>query len=209
MAEEITMFGSAGTDEKQKTVSRKTTGLGEIYLAFFSMGAVTFGGGYAMLPILERDVVGSRKWMSQDDVLDCYALSQGLPGIIAINISAFIGYRQRKVPGAIAAALGMVSPCILIITLIAACLQNFQNNPYVKHALAGISVCVSALILVTVLGLWKNAVTDRTGLIIFAAALAGSLFTSLTPVLYVVGAAAAGILIKDRIRRRAEKRRQS
>ena len=89
-----------------------------LYTLFFRMGAVTFGGGYAMLPILRREIIQNHKWMSEETVMDYYALSQGLPGIIAINVSVFIGYNRRRIPGAVAAALGMVSPCIIIISII-------------------------------------------------------------------------------------------
>ena len=114
-----------------------------LYTLFFRMGAVTFGGGYAMLPILRREIIQNRGWMDEETIMDYYALSQGLPGIIAINVSVFIGYKRRGVPGAVASALGMVSPCIIIISIIAAFLSNFQDNVYVQHALAGISVCVA------------------------------------------------------------------
>ena len=128
-----------------------------LYTLFFRMGAVTFGGGYAMLPILRREIVQKHKWMDEETIMDYYALSQGLPGIIAVNVSVFIGYKQRKVSGAVAAALGMVSPCIIIISIIAFFLSNFQDNVYVQHALAGISVCVAALILDAVISMWKRA----------------------------------------------------
>ena len=132
-----------------------------LYTLFFRMGAVTFGGGYAMLPILRREIVQKHKWMDEENIMDYYALSQGLPGIIAVNVSVFIGYKRRGVPGAVASALGMVSPCIIIISIIAAFLSNFQDNVYVQHALAGISVCVAALILDAVLSMWNNGVTDK------------------------------------------------
>ena len=119
----------------------------EIYWKFFKMGAVTFGGGYAMLPILRREVVEKSGWMQEEEILDYYALSQGLPGIIAINTGTFIGYHHKKTPGAVAAALGVVSPSIIIITVIAMFLSGFKDNVYVRHALSAISVCVVALIL--------------------------------------------------------------
>ena len=92
------------------------------------MGSVTFGGGYAMLPILRKECVEKNKWITEEQVMDYYAVSQGLPGIIAVNVSVFIGYRRRKFAGGIAAALGCVSPCIIIISIIAAFLSNFQDN---------------------------------------------------------------------------------
>lgn len=183
---------------------QKRDGLLDIYTAFFKMGAVTFGGGYAMLPILEREAVEKREWISKEEVLDYYAVSQGMPGIIAINVAVFIGYRRKKIPGGIMAALGVVSPCIIIITILAACLQNFQDNVFVKHALAGISVCVAALIATTVLGLWKKGVRDMAGFLIFLAVAAYSLFTPFSPILCVVCAAVAGILIQDRRSRRSK-----
>ncbi len=168
-----------------------------LYTLFFRMGAVTFGGGYAMLPILRREIVQSRSWMDEETIMDYYALSQGLPGIIAVNVAVFIGYKQRKVPGAVAAALGMVSPCIIIITIIAACLSNFQDNVYVQHALAGISVCVAALILDAVLSMWKKGVKDAFGIALCLVMLALSVFTKISPILLVIACALLGIGVKS------------
>lgn len=169
----------------------------EIYWKFFRMGAVTFGGGYAMLPILRREIVEKSKWMAEEEILDYYALSQGLPGIIAINVGTFIGYHHRKAPGAAAAALGVVSPSIIIITVIAMFLAGFKDNLYVRHALAAISVCVVALILDAVISMWKKGVKDKFGFVIFLAALGVSLFTKLSPVLLVIAAAVAGLIIRS------------
>ena len=129
----------------------------ELHLVFFRMGAVTFGGGYTMLPILRWEIVQKRNWMDEEGIMDYYALSQGLPGIIAVNVSVFIGCKRRRTLGAAAAALGIVSPCIVIITLIAASLSSFQDYVSVQHALAGISACVGALIMDAVLSMWKRA----------------------------------------------------
>lgn len=175
-----------------------------LYLLFFRMGAVTFGGGYAMLPILRREFIQSRSWMDEETIMDYYALSQGLPGIIAINVSVFIGYRRRGVPGGIAAAVGMVSPCIIIISIIAFLLAGFQDNPYVRHALAGISVCVIALILDAVISLWKKGVKDKVGLAICLVMLVLSVFTSISPILLVISCALLGIAVRTP-QRRAEK----
>ena len=168
-----------------------------LYTLFFRMGAVTFGGGYAMLPILRREIIQNHKWMSEETVMDYYALSQGLPGIIAINVSVFIGYNRRRIPGAVAAALGMVSPCIIIISIIAAFLSNFQDNPYVQNALAGISVCVAALILDAVVGMWKKGVKDAFGIVVCLVMLCLSVFTSISPILLVIACALLGIGAKS------------
>jgi len=166
----------------------------EIFWKFFKMGAVTFGGGYAMLPILRREFVDNLQWMEEEEILDYYALSQSLPGLIAVNVSVFIGYRYKGVLGAVVAALGMVSPCILIITTIALCLAGFRDNAYVQHALSGVSICVVALILQTVLGLWKKGVKDKLGIAIFAVIFLLSLFTELSPVMLVVCCGLIGVV---------------
>ena len=167
-----------------------------IYTIFFHMGAVTFGGGYAMLPILRQEIIEGRGWADEETVMDFYALSQGLPGIIAVNVSVFIGYHYRKVPGAVAAALGVVSPCVIIISAIYFLLSGFQDNPYVKHALAGISVCVVALILDAILSMWKKGVKDVFGVALFVLAFAVSAFTGFSPILLVVSCAVLGIIVR-------------
>ena len=169
-----------------------------LYTLFFRMGAVTFGGGYAMLPILRREIIQNRGWMDEETIMDYYALSQGLPGIIAINVSVFIGYKRRGVPGAVASALGMVSPCIIIISIIAAFLSNFQDNVYVQHALAGISVCVAALILDAVISMWKKGVKDKVGIAICLVMLFLSVFTDISPILLVIACALLGVAAKWR-----------
>lgn len=164
------------------------------YMIFFRMSAVTFGGGYAMLPILRREFVDNLGWMDEETIMDYYALSQSLPGLIAVNVSVFIGYRYKGVIGAIVAALGMVSPCIIIITAIAMFLSGFRDNIYVQRALAGVSVCVVALILQTVLGLWKKGVKDKLGIVIFAVIFALNLLTDVSPVLLVIGCGIVGVI---------------
>ena len=168
----------------------------QMYIKFFRMGAVTFGGGYAMLPILRREIVQSSHWVDEETIMDYYALSQGLPGIIAINVSVFIGYHHRKTPGAVAAALGVVSPSILIISIIAFFLSSFQDNVYVQHALAAISVCVVALILDAVISMWKKGVKDALCLVVCLAVLLLSLFTGVSPILMVIACAVVGIVAK-------------
>ena len=162
----------------------------DLYLSFFKMGAVTFGGGYTMLPILKRECVENKRWVSDEQVMDFYAVSQGLPGIIAVNVAVFIGYHVRRTAGGIAAALGCVSPCIIIISIIAAFLTNFQDNIYVKEAMNGIAICVVALILDAVLGLWKK------GVALCAAVFVLMEFTSVSPIPVIVGAALLGVVCK-------------
>lgn len=177
----------------------------KIYLKFFKIGAVTFGGGYAMLPILRRDICQKENWLTEETVMDFYAIGQTMPGIIAVNVGCFIGYTRKKEAGAVAAALGVVSPCLVIITIIAACLANFQDNVYVRHALSAVSVCVCALILDSVLAMWKKGVKDIFGMVLFGIMLFAMTFTNISPVLLVVLSAVSGIAVKSLQARHAGK----
>ena len=167
----------------------------DIFTASFKVGLMTFGGGYAMLPILQREVVETRKWVTEEEVLDYYAIGQCLPGIIMVNTMIFIGQKRRGTLGGIAAALGTVCPALIIITIIAAVLSGFAEAPVVRSAFAGIRVCVCVLIFNAVMKLWKSSVIDWKCLVIFILVAFGSLFTDITPVLFVVASAVVGIAI--------------
>ena len=167
----------------------------DIFTASFKVGLMTFGGGYAMLPILQREVVETRKWVTEEEVLDYYAIGQCLPGIIMVNTMIFIGQKRRGTLGGIAAALGTVCPALIIITIIAAVLSGFAEAPVVKSAFAGIRVCVCVLIFNAVMKLWKSSVIDWKCLVIFILVAFGSLFTDITPILFVVASAVVGIAI--------------
>lgn len=168
----------------------------DIFIAAFKVGLMTFGGGYAMLPILQREVVDNRHWVTEAEILDYYAIGQCLPGIIMVNTMIFIGNRRKGRPGGIVAAFGTVCPALIIITLIAAVLTNFAEVEAVKHAFAGIRVCVVVLIVNAVIKLWKSSIIDRKCFCIFLAVALASLFTGLTPVIFVIIAAILGIVIK-------------
>ena len=120
--------------------------LGELYISFFKIGGLTFGGGLAMLPMLQREVVEDRKWCTEEEILDMYAIGQCTPGIIAVNTATYVGYKQAGFFGGMAGTLGVISPSIIIICLIASILQNFIHLPAVIHALAGIRIVVCALL---------------------------------------------------------------
>lgn len=156
---------------------------------------MTFGGGYAMLPILQREVVENRHWVSEEEVLDYYAIGQCLPGIIMVNTMIFIGEKRKGRIGGIVAALGTTCPALIIITVIAALLTGFADVPAVKNAFAGIRVCVCVLIFNAVLKLWSKSVIDWKCFAIFAVVALGSLFTDITPVIFVIASAIAGIII--------------
>ena len=177
--------------------------LWQLFVTFAIVGVTTFGGGYAMLPALQREVVDKRKWASDEEVMDWYAIGQCTPGVIAVNTATFVGQKQAGVIGGIFATLGVVFPSLVIITIIAAFIQNFAHLAAVQKAFAGIRVCVCVLILNAVVKLWKKSVVDWKTLVRFAAVFAGSVFLSVSPVVYVVIAALAGIVVKELEAKRA------
>ena len=139
----------------------------ELYFAFLKIGAFNFGGGYAMLPLLEKDLVNKRGWTTMDDLADYFAIGQCTPGIIALNVSTFIGHKRKGIAGAVFSTLGFLTVPIILILIIAAFLTNFADIPAVQHAFAGIRVCVCVLILQAILKLWKKSVVDNITLILF------------------------------------------
>ena len=154
----------------------------ELYWTFVKIGCVTFGGGYAMLPILERELVDKRGWTTMDDLRDYFSIGQATPGIIALNVSTFIGEKRGKVKGAVATTTGFLTGPIIIILIIAMFLRNFADIPAVQHAFAGIRVCVCVLILQAVLRLWKKSVVDPFTLGLYLAVFALHAFSGLLPV---------------------------
>ena len=172
-----------------------------LFGAFAVVGVTTFGGGYAMLPALQREVVEKRRWATEEEVMDWYAIGQCTPGVIAVNTATFVGQKQAGVWGGIFATLGVVFPSLVIIMIIAAFIQNFAHLPAVQNAFAGIRVCVCVLIFNAVLKLLKSSVKDWPAAVIFVAVLAASLFTDLSPVIFVAAAALCGIVIQNLIRR--------
>ena len=169
--------------------------LWQLFLAFARVGVMTFGGGYAMIPILEREIVDRHGWATEEELMDYYAVGQCTPGVIAVNTATFVGYSVAGVPGGIMATLGVLFPSVVIITVIAGILTSFAEVPVVKSAFAGIRVCVCVLIFNAVLKLWKKAVVDKATLALFLGVFLLSAFFSVSPVVFVVFCAAAGILL--------------
>ena len=172
----------------------------DIFLTFARVGAFTFGGGYAMLPILQREVVEKRRWVDEAEVMNYYAVSQCLPGLIAVNTAIFIGNKVKRSRGGFTAALGVVFPSLVIITLIAAFISGFADLPLVQNAFAGIRACVFVLILNAILKLRKGAVIDLISLVICVAVFLLSALTDLNPILFIVAAGLAGALYRQNTR---------
>lgn len=167
----------------------------DLFVAFARVGVLTFGGGYAMIPILEREIVTKRAWASNEELMDYYAVGQCTPGIIAVNTATFVGNKIAGVLGGIVATAGMVFPSLVIICIIAGVLTNFADIPAVKSAFAGIRVCVCVLIFNAVVKLWKGSITDKGALALCLVVFVLSVFLDISPVVFVIFCAAAGILL--------------
>ena len=167
-----------------------------LFLTFAKVGVMTFGGGYAMLPILQREVVENKGWATEEELADYFAIGQCTPGVIAVNTATFIGRKKDGVPGGIVATLGVVFPSLVIISLLAGVITRFSELVWVKNAFAGIRVCVCVLIFNAVWKLGKKAVIDKWTAGIFLLVAAGAILTDLSPVLFVLFAGVCGIVLR-------------
>ena len=170
--------------------------LWELFAAFAKMGTITFGGGMAMLPILQREVVENKHWATEEEMVDYYAIGQCTPGIIAVNTATFVGQKQAGVAGGIAATLGVVFPSLVIITILAGLITNFSHLTWVQNAFAGIQVCVCVLIFNAVVKLLKKSVVDKRTAAIFVIVTVGSVLLHVSPVWFVLISALMGIVLK-------------
>lgn len=166
-----------------------------LFFSFFKVGLFTFGGGYAMLPLLQDELVKKKKWTTDEELLDYFSIGQCTPGVIAVNVSTFIGYKRKGILGGCIATLGIIAPSIIIITLIAAVLSIYMGNTYVNYAFAGIRIAVTALILETLIKLGKKGVSDHWGIAIFLCACLLLILFNVSAIIIVILAALAGTLI--------------
>jgi chromate transporter len=169
--------------------------LWNLFWFFAQLGVTTFGGGYAMLPVLQREIVEKRSWATEEELMDYYAIGQCTPGVIAVNTATFVGYKLYGMPGGIIATLGVVFPSIAIITAIAVFLSNFASFSVVKHAFNGIRACVTVLIFDSVIRLGKKTLKDNICWIIFFAVLVLAMFTDISTTLFIVLAGMAGFFV--------------
>ena len=169
----------------------------DLFLTFAKVGVMTFGGGYAMLPILQREVVENKGWATEEELTDYFAIGQCTPGVIAVNTATFIGQKNKGIPGGILATLGVVFPSLVIISLLAGVITAFSHLAWVQHAFGGVRVCVCILILNAVVKLYKKAVIDEPTMVIFLVVALGSFFTAISPVAFVLAAAVIGIALKN------------
>lgn len=167
----------------------------DLFLTFARVGGLTFGGGYAMLPILQREVVEKKAWCSEEELTDYYAIGQCTPGIIAVNTATFVGCKTAGFLGGAAATFGVIFPSLVLITLISAFLRGFAGNELVIHAFAGLRVVVTVLVLSTVLRLFKSNVKGKgiPALVLFFLILLASYFFKISSIILVVAAAVWGL----------------
>jgi len=170
----------------------------DLFLTFAKVGVMTFGGGYAMLPILQREVVENKGWATEEELMDYFAIGQCTPGIIAVNTATFIGQKYKGNLGALCTTVGVVFPSVVIISLLATVIEAFSHLTWVQNAFGGIRICVCVLIANAVVKLYKKAVVDKLTLGIFLAVALCSYFLDMSPVFFVILAAAAGIFLKSK-----------
>lgn len=160
--------------------------LWELFITFFKIGAVTFGGGIAMLPILQREVVDTKKWVTEDEILNYYAIGQCTPGIIAVNTATFIGYREKGFLGALVSTFGIVCPSLIIILCIASFIKNFMEYTAVQHIFSGIKIVVAALLTEAVFMLFKKSVRNKFDVILFLGSILLSICLDFSPIYIVI-----------------------
>ena len=168
-----------------------------LFWTFCKIGSVMFGGGYAMLPLLQREIVEKNGWSTEEEILNYYAVGQCTPGIIAVNVATFVGAKRKGVLGAICSTIGLITIPFIIICIIAAFIQNFADIPQVISAFKGVRVAVCALVVSAIVKLWKSAIVDKMCLVIFLVVFALAALLGVSPVPVVILAGVCGIIIKS------------
>lgn len=162
-----------------------------LFWTFFKISALTVGGGYAMIPIIEEEFVHKKKWIDEEDIVDVLAIGQSVPGVIAANVAVFIGYRMAGFVGGLAGVIGVILPSYVVIVVIAACMSNFSDNPWLNHAFAGVRSGVCALILLSVVSMGRKILKGGFEWFMVIAAFIGIIFCKFNPIWVV---AASGVL---------------
>lgn len=166
-----------------------------LYAAFFRIGGLTFGGGLTMLPMLKYELVEKKGWVEEDDLLNYYAVGQCTPGIIAVNVATFVGYKKKGIAGAIFSTLGMISPSLIIVSILAMFLEQFMSNQTIAHAVGGIKVVVCALMLNTVITMGKKTIKGALTAIVCLIAFVLAMFSPVPTVLIVIIFGIFGIIM--------------
>ena len=168
--------------------------IADLFLVFAKMGLFTVGGGYAMFPIMKQELAQKRNWVTEEEILDYYAIGQCTPGIIAVNVATFVGKKVGGFWGSVAGTVGVISPSVIIIMIIAAFINNFADLWFVQSAFAGIRVVVILLILNTIISMWKKSIKNIFGYVTFLLAFILSFFNIASSVVIVILSGIAGII---------------
>lgn len=168
----------------------------ELFISFMRIGGFTFGGGYAMLPLIQKEIVERRGWASDEEVLDYFTIGQITPGVIAVNTATFIGYKKAGILGGMVSTLGVIFPSIVIISIIAAVVTNFAELPVVIHAFNGIRACVCVLILIAVYNMGNKSVVDVFTALIFIITAILTIMKVTSPIILVIVAGAIGVVFQ-------------
>lgn len=177
------------TKEKEKSCL-----LLEIFAVFFKLGSISFGGGYAMVPLIERETVEKKKWVDHKRIVDIFAVAESLPGAIGLNSSALVGHTVAGIPGALVASLGNLTPSVIIVLMLTILFAQFNTDPIVKAIFSGIRPAVVALIVYAAYKIGKVSLIDRICVIIALLAFCGIMFLHAHPILIIVLGAFAGII---------------
>jgi len=175
----------------------------EMFISFFKIGAFTLGGGYAMVALIQKEVVDNKKWVDKEEFVDMLALAQSSPGPLAVNTAVFVGYKTAGISGSIATTLGTVMPSFLIILLVAVFFIGIKDNPLVESIFKGLRPAVVALIASPIYSMAKNAKVDRKNVIIPIIAAILVAFVDLSPIYIILIAAVGGIVYYSRKGRKA------
>ena len=177
----------------------------QLFLVFLKIGAFTFGGGYAMIPIIQKEIVENKKWITDDDILEIIAIAESTPGPIAINSATFVGYRVAGFFGAMFATLGVVLPSFVIILLISFVLREFQHIPAVQYAFNGIRAGVLALLIKALVSMYKKAPKGLISYIVMGASFIITAFFDINVLFVIIGCAVFGLVTSLIVERRSKK----
>ena len=180
----------------------------ELFAAFFRTGIFTFGGGLAMMPMLQKELIEKKHWLTEEDLIDYYAVGQSTPGIIAVNVATFVGYRQAGILGGIVATLGMICPSIIIITILAGTINSISDYPYVQAALKGINVAVAALLTSVIVKFAKKTIKNVWNVLYMLVAFALIFFFKVPSYIVILATLGIGCLNVVRLQKKAEKLEQ-
>lgn len=179
----------------------------ELLISFVKIGFLTIGGGYVMLPMMQSELIEKKHWITEEELLDYYAVGQSTPGIIAVNVATFVGYKKAGITGGIVATLGIISPSLIIITALAGVIQSIDQYPNVQKAMSGINVAVCALITDATLNFIKKGVKNFVTLLVLLASFLLIYYVKVPSYLIVLGAAFLGVItyfVKNKMKKNVE-----